>query len=925
MGKFVPTAITYQDNGLVKDRDAFVLSDDAYQELENIYQWRGRLRRRVGYDLLGRLRRNLTAQALAAYSAAAPTNDYNVADILTGFRALEPEAGLAKSSVVITFDQGGANDTEFTDNGTAHFTRTAGAAYDLEPAIAITNISQAANAVIDMAGHNFLVGNKLFIEGVVGMTEINDTVVTVTAITAGVDVTVSLDTQLFTAYASGGTADGTYLNYDTGEINFTFLGGSTPAAGITVEAAYGYYPCLPVMGLPTRELDDINAEQTVAFDTIYAYNFNNTSSQFQELPAVTATTWTGANNDFFYTTNYWQTSDNAQYMWTTNFSGPSGDPIRIYDGIDWHDFAPTTSGADEMHQCRLLIPYKGRLVALNTFEGPNLAGSLQYPQRARWSQNGAPLSSVAAGVLPTATVEWLSDTKGRGGYVDAPTNEHIVSAEFIRDVLVVGFERSTWTLRYTGNEILPFVWERINKELGCESTFSLVAFDQGVLAVGDKSINSCNGNNVERIDQNIPDEVFNIHNNGGDGPLRVHGKRNFYEQIVYWTFPDASTDATFPDRVLVFNYENLTWSIFTDSFTTFGEYQRFNDITWADLGDQTWNEANFAWVTAKLQSQYPNIVAGNQHGFVLNLEQKVSNSPSLHITAVAGGAGAVRLTVPDHNLQSTISDPNEPTEYVKVNAIIGTGGLELNGRVFAVERIDSDNIDLFEKPRTAITGITVATEAVVTAPGHTFTKGQHFYIDAILVGMTQMTGLNGIVTSVSGNDITTNIDSSGFTAWSAGGEIQNLDADVVPAVVQARTYMGCGTLTRVMGFTAKSKKFNLLDKGEKTHLGYIDFLADVTQTGEVACSVYTDYNDSNPVNAVSDSFFNNVFSTEIEQFGGAGKSKEWHRFYCNVDSQFFEYDLSLTERQMFTPGITNSEVLIDAIIVWSDKAGRLID
>jgi len=925
MGKYVPTAITYADSGLVKDKDAFVLSDDAYQNLENIYQWRGRLRRRPGYELLGRLRRDLTAQAQAA---ADGTNDYNIADILTAFRANEPNAALAKSSVVVTFDQGGANDTEFSDNGTALFTRTGGTAYDIEPAQTITNISQAASAVIDIAGHNFVVGNKLYIQNVVGMVEINDTVVTVTGITAGVDVTVGLNTTSFSSYSSGGTANGTFVNYDTGEVNFTFTPAGTPAGAITVEANYGYYPCLPCMGLPNRELNAINAEQTVAFDTRYAYSFSNNNNRFQELASTTATTWSGTDRDFFWGVNYWQTSDDAQYYWVTNFSGVGGDPIRVYDGIDWHDFAPATDlpapGSNQMHQCRMLIPYKGRLVALNTFEGPSLAGSTQFAQRARWSQNGAPLSSVLAGVAPTADVQWRSDIKGRGGFVDCPTNEHIVSAEFIRDLLVVGFERSTWALRYTGNEILPFVWERINKELGCESTFSMVAFDRGILYVGDKSINSTNGNHVERIDENIPDEVFNIHNSFdpsadiSDGPRRVHGIRDFFERIVYWTFPDASTEAKFPDRLLVFNYHSYTWAIFNDSFTAFGEHYRFNDITWADLAGTDWQNANFSWVSAKLQSQFPNVLAGNQHGFVLVMNQKVDNDESLHITDVIGGLGAVQLEVPNHNLQDG--------EYVQVNDIIGTGGLELNGRIFRVRSVvDADNITLESKPRVNITGITQAAQAVVTCPGHTFKAGQHFYIDAILAGMTEITGQNGIIQSVSGNDVTIDIDSSGFTAYTAGGEIQNLDADVIATIVQARTYMGCGTLTRVMGFQARSKKFNFLEGGKKTFLGHIDFLADKTEKGEVACDVFVDYNDDQAINDGEDDFLNTVFSTQIEQFSTANKSKEWHRFYCPTDAQFFEYDLNLNERQMFTPNIVNSDVLIDSIIVWSETGGRLVD
>jgi len=847
VGKYVPTTITYQKSGLVKDRDDFVLSDDAYSELENIFQWRGRLRRRPGYELLGRLRRDLSSYALANVSG----NPYNVADVLTAFRTDEPNAALVSGSVNLTFDTGNPGETTFTDDGEGGWTRTAGTTYDID-------------------------------------------------------------------------TSSSYINYVTGEVNLLFTAGSIPAVGVTVLANLGYYPCLPVMGLPTRELDLINAEQTIAFDTKYCYVYNNTFNRFRELTSTTATTWQGSDSDFFWGVNYWQTTDNEQYFWVTNFtSGATADPIRVYDGQDWYTFAPTTGGANQMHQCRMLIPYKGRMVALNTWEGTTLAGSLQYPQRARWSQNGAPFSAVAAGVAPTATEEWRSDVKGRGGFVDCPVNEHIVSAEFIRDVLVVGFESSTWLLRYTGNELLPFVWERINRELGSESTFSMIAFDRGILSIGDKSINSCDGNGVERIDENIPDEVFKIHNSYdpstqvNDGPLRVHGKRDFYERIVYWTFPNASTEAKFPDSVLVFNYHNYTWATFQDSFTAFGEYQRFNDITWADLAGIRWSEANFSWVTAKLQSQFPNIIAGNQQGFVLNLNQAVSNSASLFVKDVTGGGGAVRIESPDHNLQSG--------EFVKIENIVGTGEDELNDRIFKVERIDDDNIDLYEKPRFAITEITKASQAVVTAPGHNFEVGQHFYIDKITAGMTQISNKNGVVVAVSGNTVTVDIDSSDYTTYTAGGYIQNLDASVIETVVATSTYLGKGTMKRVLGFKARSKKFNLLEAGSKNFLGQIDFLTDSTSAGEISCKIFTDYNDSTAINEENDGFVNNVFSTVSEDIGQANKSKEWHRFYCQTNAQFFDFELTLNEREMFTPAIVDSDVLVDSIIIWSRNGGRLVE
>jgi len=910
MGKYVPTAITYQDSGLVRDRDAFVLSDDAYTDLENIYQWRGRLRRRQGYDTLARLRRLYSA--ITYFDSSASPWSFNVLTLSGYISAIDISSsptlvittpvphGLSNADNVVFTGVGGT--TDLNDN-----------------TYAIANITATTFEVSQASANAFTTGGSWMSDRSLSVLEPGASVecgsFSLVNDTAGTPETITDDGQgvLTGTIAATGT-----INYATGDVTITGAVGSVPTT-----LTMGYFPSLPVMGLPQRELTDINAEQTIGFDTRYTYKFNNTSGKFDELSPPTM--WSGTDSNFFWATTYWYSTDKAQYFWTSNFSGTGGDPIQIYDGVDWYDFAPTLGGGDLMTQALMLIPYKGRMVALNTMEGTSLAASFNFAQRARWSQNGAPLSAVTSGTAPTATVEWLSNVKGRGGYVDAPTNERIVSANFVRDLLVVGFERSTWALRYTGNEILPFVWERINKELGSESTFSMVAFDRGILAVGDKSINSCDGNSVERIDEAIPDEVFNIHNNGSDGPLRVHGIRDFYERLVYWTFPDAETQATFPDRLLVFNYHNQTWSIFKDSFTCFGTFQRFNDITWADLFDQSWDEANYSWVSAKLQSQFPNIIAGNQQGYVLNLNQKVSNGDSLYISDITGGATIVSLQVLNHNLTSTKPGEKGPTEYIKISGVVGAGADELNGRVFAVQVDDADNIFLWTKPRTAITAITQATQAVVTAVNHNFSVGQHFYIDNV-TGMTRINGLNGLIVAVSGNNLTIDVDTSGFAAYTGpSGEIQNLDAKVINQLVAAGTYLGCGEIERVMGFTATSKKFNFLDQGKKTFIGHLDFLTDVTSDGEIAVDVYTDYNDSNPVNDVQDDFFNNTFSTQIEQFGQVGKSKEWHRFYCPTDAQFFNYNLTMTERMMFTPAITSSSVLIDAIILWSEVGGRLID
>ena len=70
---------------------------------------------------------------------------------------------------------------------------------------AITAITKAASAVATVGTHTFIVGDVVEFSGVVGMTQINSLLGTVTAIGA-TTITVNINSSGFTTYVSGGTA-----------------------------------------------------------------------------------------------------------------------------------------------------------------------------------------------------------------------------------------------------------------------------------------------------------------------------------------------------------------------------------------------------------------------------------------------------------------------------------------------------------------------------------------------------------------------------------------------------------------------------------------------------------------------------------------------------------------------------------------------
>lgn len=477
----------------------------------------------------------------------------------------------------------------------------------------------------------------------------------------------SVGSEIFTVVATGTPAN--MLNTGAATVaTFNTTSGAVVINGAALNTAVYYYPATPVMGLRLRETSNVNFEDTIGFDQQFAYR--RVSGAWDRLGTAL---WSGGDTDFYWSVNFRGTNPYETFFYVVNSVADDNIKYLPEGSTTWTNLRPQLdAGATRfLETAAIIVGFKDRLVVLNTIEDEG-GNDRDYPNRARWSQNGDPTS---------AATSWLDDTPGRGGYVDAPTKEAIITSQFIKDRLIVYFERSTWELVYTGDATLPFKWQQLNSELGTESRFSIIGFDRGAVGVGNVGVHSCNGVNVERIDEKIPDEVFNIHN-GNDGPQRVYGIRDFYSELVYWTFPDDTGDPTFPTNVLVYNYQNGTWAFFKDSFTCFGYFQKDSNLTWADLGAiyGTWAQWNHPWGGPKAQSQFPDIVSGNQQGFthILNTD-KSSNEESLYITDM--NAGTEELTVINHNLFEG--------EYVRVTAAQGI--TSLNDTIFRVDEVVDAN------------------------------------------------------------------------------------------------------------------------------------------------------------------------------------------------------------------------------------------
>jgi len=857
MNALTPFFITGYDKGLTRNKKPFLLADQAWETLYNGYVWRDRELKREGNQFLGRLQRNFVTESFFV-SAVTPWT-FNL-KVVTGFISAATKAN------------------------PGHITTP--------------------------YPHNLTTGDMVVISGVVGMTQLNGNTYTITVVSASV-FSIGTDTSGYTTYISGGTwisnrslsatepnaqivpgsfvlatggvtftdnGDGTItsgtplvnfgnINYNTGSVTLT-----TNVSGSTATIiSYSYYPGLPGMGIWQKETSTITSENTIWWDTKYAYIFSN--GEFQEF--IPGTAWNGNDSDFFWAYNY-QASSGSSILFVTNDnngqnSESAADPMYYTDGATWTTFQPLITTTSTMFQALILIPYWGRLIALNTWEGSTSSGaadSTNFFNRCRFS---------AANASPVASTSWRTDIFGQGGSLDAPVDEEITGCTFVKNTLIVDFEYSTWQLRYVGEYGLPFIWERVSADYGSGSTFSGVLFDNQRLNVGDVAITAGNAVGVDRIDLDIPDQVFSFQNEEiNNGAKRVWGVRDYVKELVYWCYPDsvdqvvAGTAITYPNKVLLYNYRNNSWAIFRDSVTAFGTFQiqtageTGGAVNW-NSQIVTWDDEEVTWSTP-LPTQVqgtPVICKLNQQGYAHLFAAQTIDDPSLAITGVSSSGGILQLTIPNHNLN-------------QLETIYLTGLLFISSSTFLPVTTSLNNV-IFQVFKV---------------------------VDANTIQLAFWdTSLDIPVYVVVG----TNTGNYPFTP-----------------VLASSTYVGGGEVTLFPKMDLISKDINLFQrKGLNTKLSRIDFLLEPQQLStSVTVNLILNANPVYTANILIQSPDMSITNnTDLNQTGG---EYQWFSFFQTLAAQYFRIELTFDDNLMNTLSTHQSQFTLYAINAWCRPGGRLI-
>jgi hypothetical protein len=204
--------------------------------------------------------------------------------------------------------------------------------------------------------------------------------------------------------------------------------------------------------------------------------------------------------------------------------------------------------------------------------------------------------------------------------------------------------------------------------------------DEGILTKGDRGYIITNQVSAQRFDLNIPDQVFEV-NLVSNGAERVCSQRDFIKEWIYFTYPSNMNAYIFPNQTLLYNYRDKSWAIFNESYTSYGTFRPKTGFTWSTVGSQiaeTWAEWDSPWNSGSSTLLQPQVIGGNQQGFVMIRNNDTGEDPSLTITGFSGST----VTCKNHCLN--VGD------YIKISGCVGTISSVVNGNIYSVLPVTND-------------------------------------------------------------------------------------------------------------------------------------------------------------------------------------------------------------------------------------------
>lgn len=399
-----------------------------------------------------------------------------------------------------------------------------------------------------------------------------------------------------------------------------------------------------IFGIFEHRLPD-STKELLAVDQNFLYKFNTVSGVFDQIPfGGSMAAYAGFSvsaKDFYISGVSYPTKDNvARFIICGEGITPNanGSAIFFYDGTNVLDFTNAADNPDYADPPQGALTSASYVLWFNerlNFIVPIIAG-IEYNQ----------------GVLYSG----IRDSSGNGdkfnvagsGLFQADTYLFITGASILGQIMVLNFDGMAYVLEKTTDAFNPYFGRAIPGPLGTNAKFSAVSWYDTIRSIGRTGILGCDGRQNLRVDNKIPyytaNEIDQLKFN-----LTYGGFDRLNNQFL-WSYKISESDSDTQNAVLVGNYEENTWSTFTQRFSVFGQTDLGLNLTWDDIDETSGNESWAQWDTTEeiwdrigLGEAVQKTLAGDDLGFIYELNRDYDDYFT-DISAIAQGA-TTTLTV----------------------------------------------------------------------------------------------------------------------------------------------------------------------------------------------------------------------------------------------------------------------------------------
>lgn len=453
-------------------------------------------------------------------------------------------------------------------------------------------------------------------------------------------------------------------------------------------------------------------------DRLYTYNTGTDAWDLIPMAgSAPATFGISANEHYVSGTTYPDKDGNDRFVFTsqgmTDTYYYDGTDVKSFT-LDNPDFEQPAASIGDLTNAWFVFWFGERLNFFNaTLGGQQNQRGVLYSGIRNADGNGDKFNVVGAGLL------------------DADTPNFMNGASILGPYIVGSFSNSTWILEKTRDAFNPYLWRKVPGALGTDAPFSSAQWDDILITVGKTGIIGTDSRKSIKLDTKIPyltaDEI-----DAQEFDLTYGGFDRVNSQFLF-SYSDASSGIDTQDRVLVYNYEESSWSVFGVRFSVFGRTQKGVSVVWDDITEAnnpawaTWDETEELWDKIGQTAAVEKTLAGDDNGFVYELN----------------------------------TDNDDYFEDISDVSVASSAVVSVTNSLFNV----GDQV--------AITGVTGMEDADGNTPINNYDPADR---NAVIDPFT--------VTAVSGTDVTINVDSSTWTAADPNtGRISKLidfEAETIP-------------------------------------------------------------------------------------------------------------------------------------------------